>query len=412
MFLIGCAHPAGESDSYDGLYYKQCELKQLANDLIGKPVLFNHEPDCRVGTIVSAWEGETKPGKMELYTFIELDQNTLNGNLAKHSIIHGLLKDLSLGHSVQIEHSADRTSQHVVAKEPREVSLCVEGARPNTHIFCVALGDTSANTTKYINTTPVVLKCHGSKMSTTQDVPSSIEQNNESSKIQLTHSVLMQLKDLQERNKKLESDLAHYRGQSIDELNETNKRLTEDLEKYKNNSKRLRQEALNNGVRDYIFNIMKEHPELTAYQEEMQNNVNAMADAENATGMVKFLEACASKKAQNVVELEKLYQEQKRKDEQIQQLQSALNVLQTDGFSLASERMCLASNNISEQPPQKRLKTTNSSSTASFAPNNDLFREIEQMIKSSGSANKVPTMNPNDFGFQRRLFEEPGSTAN
>ena len=126
MLGFGCVHPQGEAEDYDGLFFKQSELSQLARDLVGKPLCIEHMDKEPAGRVCHAWVGASRP---EVYAIFET-KSDFHGFLAKNLVQGGICQDLSLGHDVTIGES-------VLKKTPTEVSICERGARPNTPICLV-----------------------------------------------------------------------------------------------------------------------------------------------------------------------------------------------------------------------------------------------------------------------------------
>ena len=58
MLVWGSCHPRGEDSDFDGLFLKRDEIKGMASDLCGKPILVEHDSakTGSVGTIHHAWE--------------------------------------------------------------------------------------------------------------------------------------------------------------------------------------------------------------------------------------------------------------------------------------------------------------------------------------------------------------------
>lgn len=374
-FIVGVTHPKGESDSYDGMYLKESEFEKISNQLVGKPLLYNHDNDCVIGNVVSAWCSNGKNGDRELFTLCEIDESSLDGNLAKHAIEQGILKDFSLGHDIKVEQS--RNSRRVVEKRAVEVSVCKKGARDNTHIYAISFEPKK----KYINIGAVASNDQ-TKMSTTEqqveeqkataETPEVVENTTESptteeAPVQLTHSVLQQLKTLQEQNALLAAD----------------------IEKYQQLGKRTRESVVNNGVQDYINGLIESNPELAEHKEEIEILMQKMVESERGTPLVKMLQAAASKSSNSVVELEKAYQEQKKRDSRIKQLEDELEAFKKDAFSLPHERMS-----------QNTVSAVASSSTKKQRFSNSLFEEIDSALKNNRS-NAVPKIDTSLYNKSR-----------
>jgi hypothetical protein len=368
-FIIGCIHPKPENESYDGLYLKESEFDKISKELIDKPLLYNHDHDSKIGKVIHVWKMKGKNNTTELFTLCEIDDSCLDGNLAKYAIQNGILKDFSLGHTVKVEQSL--LSSKVIEKSAVEVSVCTRGARKNTHIYAISyIPKKKILDEKYIKIdavastddkmsdevqppAPAITEANEQQQEEQQQQQQQQQQVVEEEPVQLTHSLLQQLKKLQE-DKKI---------------------LFDELSKYKETSKKQRVEAFNNGINDYIQNLLEKNPELEQYKNEIHSLTEKLIESDNATPLVKLLQAAASKSKDSVVELEKRYQEQKKKDEMISKLTKELNLFKKEAFLLPNERMTTLSAVASETPPKKQ-KT---------GLNNDLFSEIEQALRTTSS---------------------------
>jgi hypothetical protein len=60
VYAVGCIHPEGEADDYDGLYFKGCELATMCKQLTGLPLCVEHIDDKPIGRVAHAWVGADK----------------------------------------------------------------------------------------------------------------------------------------------------------------------------------------------------------------------------------------------------------------------------------------------------------------------------------------------------------------
>ena len=126
---VGCVHPPGErAADYDGFYFRADEMSSLARDLQGKPLCIEHDTSHPVGTVREAWVGTDG----DVYCLFDTDDDRFAGHLASNLVRQGVCHDLSLGHDVAVGTKGSTTE--VRGKVPREVSICVRGARDGTHI--------------------------------------------------------------------------------------------------------------------------------------------------------------------------------------------------------------------------------------------------------------------------------------
>jgi hypothetical protein len=131
MLFYGTANPAGETGCYDGLYLRRDEIAQMVldNELLGKPVKVEHL-GRDVGRVVSAWQYD---GRLDLCLEIDDNSTDVETELAKAFVEGKVCRELSLGYSVEMRHSAKdglRTGKKVVS----EVSIVRVGARKDCRI--------------------------------------------------------------------------------------------------------------------------------------------------------------------------------------------------------------------------------------------------------------------------------------
>jgi len=326
---FGCVHPVGESDTYDGLYFKQNEMQQLAKDLVDKPLCIEHIPHD-VGKICHAWVGSKKP---ELYALFDTSKD-FTGCFASNLINKGLCKDLSLGHNVTI----DEKSTSVVGKHPVEVSICEKGARPDTHIYAFSKNEPPTLKIKNGN---YILRMKSSitknNMSDSQPTPevSTTEQPTEQATPQEANPMLAEL-------------LAQMKQQQADFLQLQEKfsaseaaRTTAE-EKIAESNKRKRAErtdVIENTLKDYVKNMIEQYQkELKPHADELANLFNGMKDSEQSEPMVRLLECAAAAGKQSTTKMEEMYQEQKRLKLTIENKEKELTSLKKPAFATPSDR--------------------------------------------------------------------------
>jgi hypothetical protein len=140
MLVTGCVNPAGESAEagYNGLYFTDAELETIVSKrtMLGCPVKAEHG-GAALGSVVSSYVDDL--GK--LHCVMNIDERSVEGAIAAGLVRDGIAKELSLGYSVDVAHSADGDS---IAKDKTilEVSLVRKGARDSCHVvaFEDALG--------------------------------------------------------------------------------------------------------------------------------------------------------------------------------------------------------------------------------------------------------------------------------
>lgn len=129
MLLMGVCNPAGEDDTYNGLYMTQRELARVVSDskMRGLPVKTEHA-GSEVGRVLTSF----LDAGGNLHCVMELGKTSLPACLAQGFVRDGLALDLSLGYTVDIQN----TDNSLQATEKRivEVSLVRKGARRGCHI--------------------------------------------------------------------------------------------------------------------------------------------------------------------------------------------------------------------------------------------------------------------------------------
>ena len=412
-YFVACCHPEGEADSYDGLFYRDNEFEGLTKQLVGKPLLFDHDESMPLGKVVSAWAdkpSDDENAKRQVFALCEIDDSSLNGKLTKRGIDKEILQDVSIGHTCTINQA--NGVQRVSSKRASELSVCERGARKHTHIYAVSWQPTpapspatyikvtaSADTEQKNNTVELTktkmtapttttpeaqAQAQAPEVSSTPAAPvetpahdataheaPATEAQAQAPKVQLTHSVLAQLKKLQAENS----------------------RLAADLNSYQESSRKLREAEMNGGVRAYMEKLIAENPELANHKAELEALMTKMVDSETAGPLVKLLRCAASKSTNSITELEKQYQMQKAKDKRIAELTAELETLKSDAFALPEERVGTVQVGASAGlTGNKRARTTS-------APKS-IFDEIGDALRSSAGT-AIPTLHAEEFHMKR-----------
>ena len=129
MLLVGVCNPAGEADTYNGLYMTQSELARVVSGskMRGIPVKTEHA-GSEVGRVLTSF----LDAEGNLNCIMELNSTSLPACLAQGFVRDGLALDLSLGYTVDIQNTDN--SLHATQKKILEVSLVRKGARKGCHI--------------------------------------------------------------------------------------------------------------------------------------------------------------------------------------------------------------------------------------------------------------------------------------
>ena len=124
MLVMGVCNPAGERAGYNGLYFTDSELQELAGEgrLLHVPVKAEHRGQ-ELGKVVSSFVDTA--GRLNCVMRIEDD--TVEGAIATGLVKDGIAHELSLGYSVDVTHSENKLQSG--AKNVLEVSLVRKGAR-------------------------------------------------------------------------------------------------------------------------------------------------------------------------------------------------------------------------------------------------------------------------------------------
>ena len=131
--MLGTCNPRGEGATYNGLYLKQAELEDMVatRAMVDVPVKTEHS-GASVGRVVSAFLGASGA----LQCVMELDETSVAGSLAGGFVRDQVAAELSLGYTVDVQHSGDGRDRRLEAgaKKVLEVSLVRKGARDGCHI--------------------------------------------------------------------------------------------------------------------------------------------------------------------------------------------------------------------------------------------------------------------------------------
>lgn len=132
MLLIGTSNPKGECGStYNGLYFTAPELETIVREgrLNGVDVKTEHTGDA-VGRVVSSFLDD----RGTLQCVMQVDESTVEGAIVSDYVRRGIAADLSLGYTVDVQHSRENNSLKAGSKNLLEVSIVRKGARDGCHI--------------------------------------------------------------------------------------------------------------------------------------------------------------------------------------------------------------------------------------------------------------------------------------
>ena len=348
---MGCVHPSGEKDDYDGLYYRKNEMGKLAHDLVDKPLFIEHMED-QVGHIKHAWVGKNN----ECFAIFETAKN-FPGYLAENLINNQVCTDLSLGHNVHI----DQEKNVVVNKQAIEVSICEKGARPDTHIYAFEKNDTATDESKnknyIIQMKSSILKMSDSTEPTIQPMESESEvQPEQENKTEESSPLVAEYDEI---FKQMKDQAASFEALKLQfQQSEDARKNAEGRLSVLNKRKRdQREQVIEGTLKKFIGEMVKKwKTELEPHQMDLEQVLSAMKNNESSESMVKLLACTASSMGKNAAELEKSYQEQKVLKQKMMDLKNELQKMSTPAFSSPSERFVDLPVKASSAAPPKRAR--------------------------------------------------------
>jgi len=132
--IWGTANPEGLANSYNGVYLNREDIASMVTQVnaansSGEPIPVHLEhKGIQLGHVVSAWEHNGT-----LQCVLELNERVLEGSISKEFVRSGIVKDLSLGYSVDMQQSKKhgiKTNNKIL----KEISMVKTGARRHCHI--------------------------------------------------------------------------------------------------------------------------------------------------------------------------------------------------------------------------------------------------------------------------------------
>lgn len=382
---IGCVHPEGENEDYDGLYFKQSEMSTLAEQLINVPMCIEHLEGQSVGKVIHAWVGSSSLKRPECFVLFETDDKNLPGHIASELISQGYCNDLSLGHECKI----DSNSLSVVSKKPIEVSICTEGARERTHIY----GFKDNESKEYISVRSLASKeskgfhIYIDKKSLAEN--HNKNHNNMSEQAATTNESVAQPSvslPTSSETTTAETPDSNVMGELISELKalrERNQQLIAQNEEHQKIGKRKREAAVDGSIRDMVLKLYEEYESLGLHKNELEEQLAAMKDSPHANGIVEMLSCAAAKQTASVVQLEKALQERKKLAEENKRLKTQVAM-----FADPSERT------VTETVNAVASRTKAPESTNKF---DALFGAPVSSSKSVGKSRGMKELFPNMF---------------
>jgi hypothetical protein len=256
------------------------ELYKLSKELIGKPVLLEHDKNIVVGSITLAYNIEDK-----LFVIFRLHKNTYGGHLTNILIQENYMKGVSLGHIAKVDYDKYGIGS-VSNKRPIEVSIVIDGAL-GKDARIISSCEEEANI--YINKSETT-SYNCMKMS-----DNNIDINNkEVSTTTNMETLLENMNTLKRKNQQME-----------DELRKKNKLIEDNRNMIKSEIKgTLEAEA----VQDLVSYVIDNFPEMKKKEQLIKSNFENMKCAVQAKDMAQFIGCCASLRKKNAVELNEILQ--------------------------------------------------------------------------------------------------------
>jgi hypothetical protein len=135
----GTANPEGLKGTYRGVYLNVDDIASMVQqvgqanlDGVPIPVKLEHM-GVPMGRVVSAWE---RHGTLECV--LEINESVLEGSIGAEFLRTGVCKDLSLGYTIDMEHSKKTGVTQSRRKKLNEVSVVVRGARHNCKVHGIS----------------------------------------------------------------------------------------------------------------------------------------------------------------------------------------------------------------------------------------------------------------------------------
>jgi hypothetical protein len=129
--LLGVCNPRGERNTYNGLYFTQAELREIVDtrSLHGTPVKIEHS-GAPVGEIVSAYLDNSEA----LNCVMHIPEDNYRAEILAGFVRDGVALDLSMGYTIDVRHTENKTGYIAGKKNTVEVSIVRKGARDGCHI--------------------------------------------------------------------------------------------------------------------------------------------------------------------------------------------------------------------------------------------------------------------------------------
>jgi len=369
MLSVACVHPKGEDDDYDGLFIRDCEMDRIGEQLVGCPLLVEHDSEP-VGKVIHAFK-DTTDGR--LHAVFETNNDTFGGCVSGAFIRAGLFPEVSLGHECSIQHSADG-SQKVVDKTPTELSIVQRGAREGTKI----MGKTKkSQPQRYIKLTKLNDTISKAEMSAT-DAPQIPHTDQSKQNDEMVKQLLEQVKKLTESQA--------LQSKENQDLKDANGKFAVQVEQQEAAGKRKREGLIDGSVKDYFQQLMSKYEtELKPHEAQLQSMMDAMKSNSASEPMVQALACAAAAAKGSVTELEESYQTNKKIKTELDELKKQFSDHKAPMFSKKEER-------IESVEAQASVTTQKPKEPAQFQSIFGSTMRTPQSLKGAGMRERNPAM--------------------
>lgn len=320
---IATFSPTLDDKEYDGLFIRSDEMAKIAALLVGKPLLLEHDEKKRIGVVCHAWKGKNGSGKV----LFEIDTSCDLGKKVHAAIKSRELKDVSLGHIAKL----DSSTLKVVDKKPVELSICEEGARPQTHIIAIQASklkrgnaDTSTEC-GYILKSGASLKQSNATMENPQETTTTTPAPVEDTAAAPAETTETNINEVEQ----LVNELKEARAK-IDSLSAENANLDQ-------LGKRKRADAIPD-IKKFIDALLKQYPDIKYNEAAYDTMLNGLKNSSTATPVVELLQCAAKKHFSSVAEQEKTLNELKEARAKVDQMNEAVASSKRMRFSEPSDR--------------------------------------------------------------------------
>lgn len=382
LYGVATIHPRGEDSDFNGYRLRDNEMTEFARKMEGNDLCLEHNLEDNIGKVVYAWKREDGNGVDALFRLHTSDfRSTFIGAM----IANGEYPSVSIGQEAEQHHDPETGYCKIGEKNPYELSICVNGALPDTNIHTffevdengkkhsIFVRDINNNNEKKNKIKSEFKKIEFSEKSLKAN---KIKENNKLNKMSESAqesgvaSTGMDASGFQARLLKEKLELDNLKKQLEDERKkneEAKQKLendrtvidsymkqkdAEEKEKQKERLKELDQ------FKEWYQSICAENPELLKYAKDIDEFSYSLATVPDHIGMHQVVKVQASRAMQNINDMQKLLEEKNKLIEQNQAMQKELQ-----SYNRVSKYAF--SNAMSSDSKDATVKTTASAGSSS-----------------------------------------------